>query len=136
MRQQLKNGTHKTQSFAGIPRVVMDSDDFKGLSANAVRLLLALAYQYRGKNNGDLTAAFSVMQKKFGFKNQTTLSKALRLLINAGMITQTRMHQFMNPGRKCALYALNWQPIDECNGKLDCSPTKTPPRRFSMEQNK
>jgi hypothetical protein len=89
MRQQLRKGQPPTKSFAGIPRIVMETDDFKGLHGNAVKLLLALAYQYRGKNNGDLTAAFSVMQKRFGFKNQTTLAKALKALIDAGMITQT-----------------------------------------------
>jgi hypothetical protein len=106
------------------------------MSGNAVKLLLALAYQYRGYNNGDLHAAFSIMRKEFGFNSPVTLAKAIKALLNARMIIQTRMHQFMNPGRKCALYALTWQPIDECKGKLDCKPTITPPRKFSMEQNK
>ena len=34
------------------------------------------------------------------------------------------------------LYALTWQPIDECRGKnLELSPTTTAPRKFSLEQN-
>ena len=114
----------------------MDSEDYRRLSGNSVMLLLALAYQYRGHNNGDLTAAFSIMQKKFGFKHQTTLSKALKSLIDSRMVIRTRTSQFCNPGRKCALFALTWQPIDECNGKLECTPTVKPPRKFSMKQNK
>lgn len=127
---------HKLRSFAGIPRVVIDSDDFKSLSANAVKLLLAFAYQYRGKNNGDLTAAYSVMSKQFGFKSPTTLSAALNALLEAQFIQRTRVHQFMNPGRKCALYAVTWAQIDDCDGKLDCKPTTKPLRKFSQEKNK
>lgn len=123
-------------NYAGIPRVVMDSDDFKSLPGNAVKLLLALSYQYRGKNNGDLTAAYSVMSKKFGFKSQATLSAALNALLGAGMIQRTRIHQFMNPGRKCALYAVTWVSRDECDGKLDCGPTVKPLRNFKLETNK
>ena len=28
------------------------------------------------------------------------------------------------------LYAITWQPIDECNGKLDANPTTVAPRSF------
>jgi hypothetical protein len=53
------------------------------------------------------------------------------------MIIKTRQGIFMNPGGRCGLYALTWLPIDECQGKkLEINPTITPPRRFSMEQNK
>ena len=98
----------------------MQTDDYKNLGGSAVKLLLALAYQYRGNNNGDLTAAFTVMRDQFGFRSPVTLARAIKALLGANLIKQTRIHQFMNPGRKCALYALTWQPIDECDGKLDC----------------
>ncbi len=53
------------------------------------------------------------------------------------MIIKTRQGFFMNPGGRCALYALTWLPIDECQGKkLEVNSTTTPPRKFSMEQNK
>jgi hypothetical protein len=125
------------KSFAGIPRIVMDSDDFKQLSGNAVKLLLCLAYQYRGANNGDLTTAFSVLNEKFGFKARGVISRAIRQLLDANLIRQTRSSRFLNPGGQCALYALTWLPIDECPGKrLEVNPTRTPPRKFSLEKNK
>jgi hypothetical protein len=128
---------HKIRSFAGIPRVVMDSDDFKGLHGNAVKLLLALAYQYRGHNNGDLTAAFSIMQEKFGFTARGVVKRAVKQLLDANLIMQTRTSRFLNPGGQCALYALTWQSIDECKGKrLEVKPSRTPLRKFSIEQNK
>jgi len=47
-----------------------------------------------------------------------------------------REGRFSNPHGVCALYALSWQPIDECNGKLEIASTNTPPRKFSLENNK
>jgi len=122
--------------FAGIPRKVMRTKDYRNLPGNAVKLLMALAYQYRRNNNGDLTAAHSILSKKFGFNSRTTIKKALSQLIDAGLVVRTRGGKFLNPGGRCALYAITWQPIDECNGKHDTNPTITPPRKFSMEQNK
>ena len=115
----------------------MQSEDFKRLSGNSVKLLLALAYQYRGHNNGDLTAAFSIMQEKFGFTARGVVKRAVKQLVDSNLIELTRTPQFMNPGGQCALFALTWLPINECSGKrLEVNSTVTPPRRFSMEKTK
>ena len=106
----------KSESFAGIPRAVMQHHDYKNLSGNAVKLLMALCYQYRGHSNGNLTAAFSIMQKH-GFRSQDTLNRAKQELLKADLIRQTRTGLFQNPGGRCALYALTWYPIDECPGR-------------------
>jgi hypothetical protein len=133
-RRKLKTGSKR--GHIQIPHLVMDSDDYRKLPPNAIRLLNAFVYQYRGKNNGDLTAAFTYMQD-FGFRSKETLHKAIVQLLDARLITKTRQGFFMNPGGRCALYALTWLPIDECQGKnLEVSPTNTPQRKFSMEQNK
>ena len=121
----------RTTSFAGIPRIVIESEEFRKLSGNAVRLVLALAYQYRGKNNGDLTLSWSVMHEKFGFRSPGTLQRAREEACKAGLVMQTRTGYFQNPGHRCALYALTWLPIDECPGKdLEVKPTRLAPRRF------
>ena len=42
---------HKQKaSFAGIPRLVMECPDYTNLSGNAIRLLVELAYSYKGGN--------------------------------------------------------------------------------------
>jgi hypothetical protein len=135
-RPNAKGRNNTPGGFAGIPRVVMKHPDYQNLSGGAVKLLLELASQYKGKNNGDLTAAHSIVGKRgCGAKDTVTLNT--QKLIDAGMIIQTREGRFTNPGGKCALYALTWLPIDECPGKkLTVSPTATPPRKFSMEINK
>ncbi|MEX2326317.1 MAG: hypothetical protein WD558_01175, partial [Pseudomonadales bacterium] len=56
-------------SFAGIPRHVIQHPDYQALSGNAVKLLVDLAFQYRGKNNGDLTTAWHVLKHR-GWKSR------------------------------------------------------------------
>lgn len=125
----------KGQSFAGIPRVVLDNPDYIGLGGNSIRLLVELARQFKGNNNGDLTAAWSLMQSR-GFNSKDTLAKAIKELLSANLIVRTRTGLFQNPSSRCALYALTWQPINECVGKdLEVEPTIRPPRAFSLERN-
>lgn len=131
-----RNKNPNTQGgFAGIPRIVMDHPDYINLSGNAVKLLNELARQYRSHNNGDLTVAYSILKQR-GFKSKDTIKRAANELLAANLIIKTREGRFINPGGVCALYALSWQPIDECKGKLDIKSTKTPLRKFSLEINK
>ena len=117
-------GRQPQKSFYWIPRLVHRSADYKQLSGYAVKLLNALAYQFTGNNNGDLTATWSVMKKQHGFRSPATLNNVRNELIAANLIYLT--HQ---GGRgMCNLYALTWMPIDECSGKLDCRPTIKPLR--------
>jgi hypothetical protein len=115
----------------------MQSADFKGLPGNAVKLLMALAYQYRGSNNGNLIVAWSIMKRDFGFRSQETVTRAKNQLEAARIIVQTRTPKFFNPGGQCALYAVTWQSIDECPGRrLEVKPTIKPWRDFSPSENK
>lgn len=121
--------------FTGIPHAVMDHPDWLNLSSSAIRLLLELAKQYNGRNNGNLTAAWTIMRVR-GFKNQNTLGDALSFLIRLGFVVRTREGRFCNPGKRCALYAITWQRIDECTGKqLEINPTAAPYRCFAIENN-
>lgn len=122
-------------SFAGVPRRVMESDSYRRLNAGAAKLLFEFAYQYRGNNNGDLTAAWSVLNQR-GWNSKDTIRRARDELLDANLIIRTRTALRANPGGQCDLYAITWRPIDECKGKsLDVKPTITPPRKFSMENN-
>ena len=123
---------HKQKaSFAGIPRVVMECPDYTNLSGSAIRLLVELACAYKGGNNGDLSPAWTLMKER-GFRSKATLTRAIKELVAAEMIILTRQGQFIK--NRAGLYALTWASIDECAGKqLDESPTRTPPRNFSLE---
>lgn len=118
MRSRLKK---KSGPFTSIPHSVMDSENFRSLGGWDIKLLLDIAYQYRGKNNGDLAATWS-MFRKWGWKSKGTLQKSLNALLSRGFIELTRQG-----GRnRCNLYAITWQPINECKGKLDVSETLRP----------
>ena len=130
---KLTGRSRSGQSFAGIPRIVMESPDFRALSPNARNLLLIMAYYFRGRNNGDISITFSTMKEHWGFRSPETLNKAKQELLRCNMIIETRAGRFQNPGSYCSLYALTWLPVDECGGKLDVEPTTTPVRKFSLE---
>lgn len=105
--------------FIKLPHAVMDSPGYIGLSGSGVKLLADMARQYRGHNNGDLSAAWKIMRVR-GWKSRDTLTRALAELLAAGMIEKTRQGGL----HLCSLYALTWYAIDECNGKLDVPATR------------
>lgn len=116
------------EPIAAIPLRVMRTRKFAALSAWAVRLLLELTSQYNLYNNGDLMAAYSVLKDR-GFNSKATLNRAIRDLLDSGMIVMTRQ----GGKNQCSLYALSWQPINHCpdkrtkQHKLDVAETTIPP---------
>ena len=62
------------KNYASIPRYAIECDAYKTLGGNSVKLLTLLASQFKGNNNGDLTAAFSIY--KDYFKSTQTLFSA------------------------------------------------------------
>ena len=136
-RSRLKSkGRAESGGFIRLPHALYDHPSFVGLSGNSAKVLLLLMRQYRGKNNGDLSASFTQAQK-IGIGSKTTLAKALRELQEAGLVIRTREGYFTNPGGRCALYAVAWLPIDECPGKdLEVKPTTTAPLKLSIKANK
>ena len=114
-------------TFSAIPHSVQSQEKYKQLSAHARMLLLELLYQYKGFNNGDLCATWSMMAKR-GFRSRATLHKSINELMHAGMIQRTRQG-----GRHCpSLYGVTWLGIDECKHpktkahKLDVRPSPVP----------
>jgi hypothetical protein len=128
-------GRAEKGTFALIPHAVMDSEDFRALSGGALKILLGLLRQYRGSNNGDLSATFKDASA-WGIGSKATLARALDELQERGMIVRTREGKFIKPGGHCALYAVTWHQIDECDGKLEVSATAAAPRKFSLERAK
>jgi hypothetical protein len=118
-KRQRAKGRRVTGTYFGLPHAVMDTPNYRALSAPAVKLLNDVGRQYRGFNNGDLCITWRVMQPR-GWKSRDTLYRAKTELLRAGMIELTRQGGL----HCCNLYALTWQPVDECNGKLDVSATR------------
>jgi len=119
-------GRSSTRPFLQLPKDVLSSDAYLSLGGWEVKLLVDVASQFNGKNNGDLTAAFSVLRER-GWRSKGTLNKALKHLQEVGLLQETR-----SGGRhRCTLYAVTWRGIDECNGKLEVKPTTAPSNKFS-----
>ncbi len=112
-------GRADSGSHFGLPHAVLNSPNYKLLSAHAVKLLCDLGAQFKGYNNGDQCATWSLMHAR-GWRSRDTLGKALAELLHYGMIEQTRQGGL----HRCSLYALTWHAIDECKGKLDCAATR------------
>jgi hypothetical protein len=83
-------------------------------------MLCDLARQFNGRNNGDLCAAMTTL-RPYGWTRSGTVLLALAELRHYGFLLLTRqggLHQ-------CSLFALSWNPIDDCGGKLECASTAT-----------
>lgn len=108
-------------AFLALPHAWLDSPQWAALDAFEVKLIIDLAAQYTGKNNGDLCAAWTLMQPR-GWRSSATLNKTLRSLQQKGWVVLTRQG-----GRHLAsLYALTFWGIDACGGKLDIAANPVP----------
>ena len=117
-------------SFVGLHHYILKSDEFAALTPSAVKLLIELAKEYKGKNNGDFSAPYSVLKHR-GWRSPGTLSKSLTELLDNGWIVTTRQG-----GRhRCSLYAITWWPVDECDGKLEVFPERVPRHDWKKTQN-
>ena len=114
------------RGFLHLNRPLLECQDFISLKGNSIKLLIDFGNQYNGYNNGDLCASLSVMRRR-GWNSNQQLAKALKELLERNLIVQTKQGG-LNLGPN--LYAITWQPIDECNGKLDANPTTVAPRNF------
>lgn len=116
-RKRFKGASEKRDGgpFVIVPLAVLNSRAYLDASPYARMLLFDLLCQYRGTNNGDLCAAWRLMKLR-GWRSPVTLSKAKRELLELCLIVETRKGARPN---KASLYAITWQALDECGGKLD-----------------
>ena len=115
-------GRYPFKFFVMFPCDVLNHEVFRTLSPKATKLLIDIAAQYRGSNNGDLSATLSLMRDR-GWNSSDQLNKAKKELVEKDVIRVARQGGL----NKCNLYALTWFPIDECKGKLDIASTTTAP---------
>ena len=91
LQKPWKKGSAKRDGggFVPMPFSVLNSTAYLSAGAHARMLLMDLAAQYRGDNNGDLCAAWSFMRPR-GWRSEATLHKAKRELLDLGLIVETR----------------------------------------------
>lgn len=122
------DGGFWTGSYSQIPHCIQRTEKYTRLSSWAVKLLVDLLIQKNGWNNGDLSAAWSLMQHR-GWRSKSTLHEATKELLEVGFIVLTRQG-----GRnKCSLYGVTWDRIEKCpdkrtgKSKLDHQPAISAP---------
>ncbi len=108
MSRKPHKSTKHTEPFVAFPRSVFEAPGFLTLSGHAYKLLMDIASQYKGDNNGDLTAAWSILSKR-GWRSKTTLWRCKAELIDAGFLYVTRVGHLPNT---CELLALTWFSLD------------------------
>ncbi|WP_415905398.1 hypothetical protein ACMXYW_04675 [Neptuniibacter sp. QD48_55] len=125
-----KSNAIRHKGYFKFPAVMLNAQDFYTLSPAAIKLLVDIGAQYNGYNNGDLHCARSILKKR-NWTSNSQLSKAKKELLEKEWIVETKAGGF---GIGPSLYAITWQPVDDCNGKHSLRPTTTPLRSFKEEQ--
>lgn len=128
-RRAWAKGRKSKHSFLRLIHPMLDHPNFVTLSPRAVKLLIDIASQYRGTNNGDLCATYSVLRQR-GWTSNDQIQKGLKELIDRGWLIKTR--QGYRP-KVASLYAISWERIDDCGGKLEVPATKTPPNDWKQD---
>ncbi len=118
MRSRIKaKGRRESGVFLAVPFAVINSDNYKKLSAKGVKLLFDVAAQIRVKqggpvNNGDLAITISMMNERGWNKSRSSLYAARDELIHYGFIKITR-HGSFGGNKSPALYALTFFAINQ-----------------------
>lgn len=105
------------RTFVRLPNVVLQSPGYRMLGHAARALLIDIAMQYGGHNNGKLTACAKYL-RPLGWKSNNTVLRALRELQSCGLLIETRKGARPN---RAAWFALSWLDLDQGTG-LDIDP--------------
>jgi hypothetical protein len=98
--------------FLKVPHVVLASSGYRGLGHTARSLLMEIGLQYNGSNNGRLVACGRYL-KPLGWTSNDTISRALKELLAAGLLIETRKGARPN---RAAWFALGWLQLDQLIG--------------------
>jgi len=99
-------------AFVALPWSVLDSAAFRNLSANARALLLEVARQDHGDDNGRLLLSRAYLGPR-GWTSSDMITKAKRELLANRLIFQTVLGQRPN---KASWYAVTWRALDRLPG--------------------
>ena len=114
-RQYRRRSSSRFQGrFVGIPVDVLESNAYLGLSHPAKALLLDIALQYKGDNNGRLLTSLKFMEPR-GWRSAHVLNRAKQQLQDSKLIYQTVQGHRAN---KASWFAITWHALDD-NDRYD-----------------
>lgn len=106
-RAKHRSSTRDGSKFVALPNVVLDCPAYRRLSFSARALLVDIARQFTGSNNGRLVLCEKAMKAR-GWASSTTIQRAAKELLVAGFICKTRQGYRPNTA---SWYALTWQAL-------------------------
>ena len=118
-RSKWKAGRDKRDGgqFIALPLVLLDSPGYRLASYPARAMLVDIAMQYTGANNGRLTACAKFLRPK-GWNSNATIHRAVRDLIDCRLLIETRKGARPN---RAAWFALSWLALDQTSA-IDIDP--------------
>ena len=96
--------------FLMLPNAVLESPGYRALSHTARSLLVDIAKQYKGCNNGALVACEKYLLP-LGWKSKDVISRSVKELLEKGLLIKTRQGGLNSP----SLFALSFQNLDRDN---------------------
>jgi hypothetical protein len=94
--------------FAALPWPVLKAPAYLQLSKTAKALLVEVAFQFTGHNNGRLLISMAHLRKR-NWNSADVVQRAKQELLNANLIFETVKGHRPN---KASWYALTWQDLD------------------------
>lgn len=98
--------------FVALPWLVLESPAYRALSHPAKALLIEVALQFHGDDNGRMVLTRKYLAPR-GWNSADVIHRATHELLQAGFIYQTVIG--MRPN-KAAWYALTWLSLDRLDG--------------------
>jgi hypothetical protein len=104
-----------TDHYVSFKSLVYNSPAFRTLPSSALKLWVDLRIQFRGGNNGNISASMSTLRHR-GWRSPETLNRALWELLKRGLLRRMREGK-PGPLRLCALFSFTDLPTSR-NDKL------------------
>lgn len=114
-----------TYPFVALPLGVLQSDEWAALPVAAVKLVIDLAAQYTGKNNGRLCPSYDVLQRH-GWASKATLLRAKVAIHKTSFVIMTRRG---HAPRTCEWVGFSWWRLDY-DVTMDIDPKHWPHLNF------
>ena len=103
-----KSKSRDGTGFSALPWTVLDSPAYMSLAYSSRALLIELARQYTGSNNGKLVVCEKALRPR-GWSSSATIHKAKAELLSVRLISETRKGHKPN---KASWFALTWLSLD------------------------
>lgn len=111
-KKSYRGSSRDAGGFVAIPWAVLDSPAFQSLSHPARALLVEVARQFHGDDNGRMILTRQYLATR-GWKSHDVVKRAADELMNTGFIYRTVMGARPN---RAAWYAVTWLSLDRLDG--------------------